>query len=66
MRQRKPGADGNSARGSTVDVADASWTNTIGDPELITVWKDPAFDTGAARVLLRARARDPNAALDRV
>ena len=20
------------------------WTNTIGDPELITVWKDPDFD----------------------
>jgi hypothetical protein len=30
--------------GSTVDVANATWTNTIGDPELITVWKDPAFD----------------------
>ncbi len=22
----------------------ATWTNTIGDPELITVWKDPDFD----------------------
>jgi hypothetical protein len=30
--------------GSTVDVANATWTNTIGAPELITVWKDPAFD----------------------
>jgi len=30
--------------GSTVDVANATWTNTIGDPELITVWKDPDFD----------------------
>ena len=30
--------------GSTVDIATASWTNTIGDPELITVWKDPDFD----------------------
>jgi hypothetical protein len=27
-----------------VDVANATWTNTIGDPELITVWKDPDFD----------------------
>ena len=26
--------------GNTVDVATASWTNTIGDPELVTVWKD--------------------------
>jgi hypothetical protein len=43
--KRKPGADGKLPPvGSTVDVANASWTNTIGDPELITVWKDPAFD----------------------
>ena len=32
------------AVGNTVDVKEASWTNTIGDPELITVWKDPDFD----------------------
>ncbi len=32
------------AVGSTVDVAKATWTNTIGDPELITVWRDPDFD----------------------
>lgn len=30
--------------GDTVDVEDATWSNTIGDPELITVWKDPNFD----------------------
>jgi Protein of unknown function (DUF3604) len=30
--------------GSTVDLAKASWTNTIGDPELIAVWTDPDFD----------------------
>ncbi len=30
--------------GNTVDLANANWTNTIGDPELITVWKDPDFD----------------------
>ncbi len=30
--------------GNTVDVPDASWTNTIGDSELITVWTDPDFD----------------------
>ena len=24
--------------------ANATWTNTIGDPELIAVWKDPDFD----------------------
>jgi hypothetical protein len=42
---RKPGADGKlPSVGSTVDVANATWTNTIGAPELITVWKDPDFD----------------------
>jgi hypothetical protein len=30
--------------GNTVDVKNATWTNTIGDPELITVWEDPDFD----------------------
>jgi hypothetical protein len=30
--------------GSTVDVANANWTNSIGDTEIITVWKDPDFD----------------------
>jgi hypothetical protein len=42
---RKPGADGKlPAVGSTVDVGNASWTNTIGSPELIGVWTDPDFD----------------------
>jgi hypothetical protein len=30
--------------GNTVDVANATFTNTIGDSELITVWKDPDFN----------------------
>ena len=30
--------------GSTVDVADASYTNTIGDPLLTAHWVDPNFD----------------------
>ena len=42
---RSPGADGKlPAVGSTVDIENATWTNTIGDPELITVWTDPDFD----------------------
>jgi len=32
------------AVGNTVDVATATWTNTIGAPELVTVWQDPYFD----------------------
>ena len=30
--------------GNTVDVANATWSNTIGATEMITVWKDPQFD----------------------
>ncbi len=30
--------------GNTVDVQAASYTNTIGDPELAVVWSDPDFD----------------------
>jgi hypothetical protein len=42
---RQPGSDGRlPAVGNTVDVATATWTNTIGDPELISVWTDPDFD----------------------
>jgi hypothetical protein len=42
---RKPGADGKlPSVGSTVDIENATWKNTIGAPELITVWKDPQFD----------------------
>ena len=42
---RKPGADGKlSPVGNTVDVANANWSNTIGAPELIAVWRDPEFD----------------------
>ena len=42
---RIPGTDGKLPPvGNTVDVANATWTNTIGAPELIKVWKDPDFD----------------------
>ena len=42
--------------GSTVDVANATWTNTIGAPELLAVWQDADFDAAVpaayyARVL---------------
>jgi hypothetical protein len=43
---RPIGADGRCKVpvGNTVDVANATWSNTIGAPELIAVWKDPEFD----------------------
>ena len=43
--RRKPGKDGRlPAVGNTVDLATGTWRNTIGEPELVTVWKDPEFD----------------------
>ena len=43
---RKPGANGKLPKvGNTVDIANATWTNTIGASELITVWTDPEFDS---------------------
>jgi hypothetical protein len=42
---RQPGDDGKlPSVGTTVDIENATWTNTIGAPELITVWTDPDFD----------------------
>ena len=42
---RQSGADGKlPAVGNTVDVETATWRNSIGSPELITVWEDPDFD----------------------
>ncbi|MDJ0867284.1 MAG: DUF3604 domain-containing protein [Myxococcota bacterium] len=32
--------------GSTVDLATATWTNDIGNPQLAAVWTDPEFDAG--------------------
>jgi hypothetical protein len=53
--ERQPDGNGKlPAVGSTVDLANATWTNTIGDPELITVWQDPDFDP-ALRAFYYAR-----------
>jgi hypothetical protein len=42
---RKPASDGKLPPvGNTVDASNATWTNSIGSPELITVWTDPDFD----------------------
>ncbi|CAB3801255.1 DUF3604 domain-containing protein [Pararobbsia alpina] len=46
--KRTPGADGKLPPvGNTVDVPNASYSNSIGEPELITVWRDPDFDAGS-------------------
>jgi hypothetical protein len=43
--RRQPGADGKLPPvGDTVDIAEATWTDTIGDPDLAAVWADPDFD----------------------
>jgi hypothetical protein len=43
--KRRPDARGKlPSVGNTVDVKNATWTNTIGDSELIAAWKDPDFD----------------------
>ena len=51
-RSRKPGADGKlPAVGNTVDVPNATYTNTIGAAQpLPRIWKDPAFDPGLRAV----------------
>ena len=42
---RQPGSNGKLPPvGNTVDLSTATWTNTIGAVELITVWKDPEFN----------------------
>ena len=43
---RSVGSDGRcrEAVGSTVDVPTATYSNTIGDPLLVTYWEDPDFD----------------------
>jgi hypothetical protein len=43
--ERQRGADGKVPPvGNTVDVAQATYSNTIGSPELMGTWTDPAFD----------------------
>jgi hypothetical protein len=53
--RRKPNRKGNlPVVGDTVDVATATWTNTIGDPDLAAAWTDPDFDP-ALRAFYYAR-----------
>jgi hypothetical protein len=45
MKTRKPGKDGKvPAVGNTVDVATATWKDSIGASQLSAVWTDPNFD----------------------
>lgn len=46
---RQPGVDGKLPKvGNTVDVATATWRNSIGNAELATVWQDPNFNPDEA------------------
>ncbi len=48
---RKPGADGKlPAVGNTVDLATATYTNSIGDAQLSAAWTDPDFDPSVRAV----------------
>ena len=52
---RRPGKDGSLPPvGNTVDVANATWTDSIGTPSLAVVWSDPDFDP-AQRAFYYAR-----------
>ncbi len=44
---RRIGSDGRArdAVGNTVDIATATFTNTIGDPVMMAYWEDPDFDS---------------------
>jgi hypothetical protein len=47
--ERQPVANGKlPAVGNTVDLATATYRNTIGDAQLATVWQDPEFDPSVA------------------
>ena len=52
------------AVGNTVDVKNATYTNSIGAVELKKVWRDPDFDPSLACVLLRPGFADSDPALD--
>ena len=61
---RKPDPKGRvPAIGSTVNVEKATYTNDIGATELVASWQDPDFRADQTRRVLRARARNPDAAL---
>jgi hypothetical protein len=64
--ERVIGADGRARDtvASTVDIATATFTNTIGAPMLDALLAGPGFRPGGAGLLLCSRARNPDTALD--
>ena len=45
--------------GNTVDVAKASYTNDIGDTQLMTTWTDPNFDPAVPAVYYARVLQNP-------
>ena len=56
---------GDADNGADVDPATCD-PRGAGSDALCAVWKDPEFDADAARLLLRARAREPDLPLEHV
>ena len=50
--------------GNTVDVAQASYSNSIGEPDALRPLARPRLRPRSTRILLRPRARNPDTALD--
>ena len=50
--------------GNTVDVAKATYTNSMGDALMMAHWQDPAFDPRQRAFYLRARAGDSDTPLE--
>ena len=62
---REPDANGKiPSVGNTVDIENATWSNSIGSPELIGYWSDPDFDPTEKAFYYARVIEDSDTALD--